>query len=203
MWYHCQTRLLWCLRCTGLGVACKMTLRILEIVNCRWKLYTLWVRGHNKKGCLTNYERYIKNTLVWGRSTYIIQKIIYSNYRAYLATRQLSQVKSNTFSRMTGSCAPQMCIRCISARRPTRTSNLDWLWPGCSLYPSGSWRRILPTLSMASISMARERLGCCTRNSSIMWMVRWCVSLVQSSAINYVHIDLGCFRTLRTSSLMQ
>jgi len=34
-------------------------------------------------------------------------------------------------------------------------------------------------------------------------MVRWCVSLVQSCAINYVHIDLGCIRILRTSSLTQ
>ena len=36
-----------------------------------------------------------------------------------------------------------------------------------------------------------------------MSMVRWCVSRAQSCAINYVDIDFGCIRILRTSSLPQ
>ena len=94
-------------------------------------------------------------------------------------------------------------MRCVSTRRPTATSNHYKLGTGHSLYAYSFSHLRVPMPSMASISMARESLRCQTWNSLIVSMVQWCVSLVHSCAINYVHGKLGCLRNLQTSSLTQ
>jgi len=49
---------------------------------------------------------------------------MYGNYTDYGATPLPSLVEANTFSRMTGSCGPQMGMRWVSARR--RSPNQDF-----------------------------------------------------------------------------
>jgi len=53
----------------------------------------------------------------------------------YRATLLPSLVEPNTFSRMTGSCAPQMGMRCVSSRRPLPNQDfqsrltMTWMQP--------------------------------------------------------------------------